>query len=178
VRGEVPIWLGYQGPKGARRAGRMGVGLLSLVPDLLEPYRQGLAEAGHDPALARMGGVIDLVVADDPPAVMEAVAPHWMHQQNSYREAAVAGTGREAKLLTLEGLRERIATKGSLPGLAVCTPDDAVALIRSRTEGLPVHHVYLWASVAGMPDALAHRHIELLCSRVAPALADDGGTDR
>ena len=28
----LPIWLGYQGPKGARRAGRMGEGLLTVAP--------------------------------------------------------------------------------------------------------------------------------------------------
>ena len=31
-----PIWLGYQGPQGAKRAGRLGVGLLSLDRALLE----------------------------------------------------------------------------------------------------------------------------------------------
>ncbi len=52
----------------------------------------------------------------------------------------------------------------------VLTPDDAVAMIRSRTEGMPVEHVYLWASVGGMPDAMAAEHIDLVCSHVRPAL--------
>jgi hypothetical protein len=30
--------------------------------------------------------------------------------------------------------------------------------------------VYLWASVAGMPDDLAERHVELLFAEVRPAL--------
>jgi len=34
VQAQVPIWLGYQGPRGARRAGALGVGLLSLDRDL------------------------------------------------------------------------------------------------------------------------------------------------
>ncbi len=35
---------------------------------------------------------------------------------------------------------------------------------------MPVEHVYLWASVAGMPDDLVERHVELLFREVAPAL--------
>jgi alkanesulfonate monooxygenase SsuD/methylene tetrahydromethanopterin reductase-like flavin-dependent oxidoreductase (luciferase family) len=33
VQGDLPIWLGYQGPKGARRAGLMGEGLLTIAKD-------------------------------------------------------------------------------------------------------------------------------------------------
>ncbi len=52
----IPLWLGYQGPQGARRAGRLGVGLLSLDRRLLEPYQEGLVAAGLSPDEARMGG--------------------------------------------------------------------------------------------------------------------------
>src|SRR5699024_1194018 len=64
VQDQVPIWLGYQGPQGARRAGRLGVGLLSTKRELRTPYRDGLVEGGHDPSLARMGGVGGLLAAD------------------------------------------------------------------------------------------------------------------
>ena len=70
-----PIWLGYQGPQGARRAGRLGVGLLSLDQRLLEPYREGLVEGGYDPAVARTGGMLDVIVADDPEAALERSSP-------------------------------------------------------------------------------------------------------
>lgn len=168
VQSPVPIWLGYQGPRGARAAGRLGVGLLSLRPELLEPYREGLVEGGHDPAGARMGGVIDLLVADDPEAATEALLPHLAYQQESYRRShAGAGAGVP---VTAESLRARVRERGSLPGFAVLTPDDAITFVRARTAGLPVEHVYFWASIAGMPDDLAARHVELLLSRVAPAV--------
>ncbi|MDV8070845.1 LLM class flavin-dependent oxidoreductase [Rhodococcus sp. IEGM 1366] len=38
----VPLWLGFSGPRGAARAGRLGEGLLSVDPSLLAPYREGL----------------------------------------------------------------------------------------------------------------------------------------
>jgi len=166
-----PIWLGYQGPQGAKRAGRLGVGLLSLDQALLDPYREGLVEAGHDPSSARTGGMLDIIVADDPEEAFERILPHYAHQLNSYRAAAVAGSGREApREITVEKLRSGAAQKGQIPGLRVLTPADAVAAIREATEGAPVEHVYLWASVAGMPDELVERHVELTCTQVAPNL--------
>lgn len=166
-----PLWLGYQGPQGAKRAGRLGVGLLSLDRALLDPYREGLVEAGHDPSSARTGGMLDIIVADDPEAAFERILPHYAHQLNSYRAAAVAGSGRDTpKEITVEKLRSGAAQKGQIPGLRVLTPSDAVAAIREATDGAPVEHVYLWASVAGMPDELVERHVELTCTQVAPNL--------
>ena len=166
-----PFWLGYQGPQGARRAGRLGVGLLSLDRALLEPYRDGLVEGGHDPASARTGGMLDIIVADDPEAAFERILPHYAHQLNSYRAAAVAGSDRPApKEITVEKLRGGATNRGQIPGLRVLTPADAVAAIREATEGAPVEHVYLWASVAGMPDDLVERHMQLLCTEVRPHL--------
>ena len=166
-----PIWLGYQGPQGAKRAGRLGVGLLSLDRALLDPYREGLVEGGHDSATARTGGMLDIIVADDPEAAFERILPHYAHQLNSYRAAAVKGSGRDApKEITVEKLRSGAAQKGQIPGLRVLTPSDAVNAIREATDGSPVEHVYLWASVAGMPDDLVERHVELTCTQVAPNL--------
>ncbi len=166
-----PIWLGYQGPQGAKRAGRLGVGLLSLDRALLEPYREGLVEGGHNPAVARTGGMLDIIVADDPEAAFERILPHYAHQLNSYRAAAVAGSGRDApKEITIEKLRGGALSTGQIPGLRVLTPTDAVAAIHEATDGSPVEHVYLWASVAGMPDDLVERHVELTCTQVAPNL--------
>ena len=42
----------------------------------------------------------------------------------------------------------------------------------TATAGLPAEHAYLWASVAGMPDDLVERHIELSCGALRDALRD------
>ena len=127
-----PIWLGYQGPQGARRAGRLGVGLLSLDRRLLEPYREGLVEGGYDPADARTGGMLDVIVADDPEAALERILPHYLHQANTYAECAVAGTGVEPRVLTAEKVLSRRTGPGSVPGLRVLTPDEAVTAVARR----------------------------------------------
>jgi alkanesulfonate monooxygenase SsuD/methylene tetrahydromethanopterin reductase-like flavin-dependent oxidoreductase (luciferase family) len=166
-----PIWLGYQGPQGAARAGRLGVGLLSLDRTLLEPYRTGLAEAGHDPESARTGGMLDIIVADDPEAALARIVPHYAHQLNTYRHAGVAGSGAPTpKEITAERLLGGSISPGVIPGLRVLTPVDAVAAIRDAVADAPVEQVYLWGNVAAMPDDLADRHVELLCTQVAPRL--------
>ncbi|MBU6328482.1 MAG: LLM class flavin-dependent oxidoreductase [Acidobacteria bacterium] len=166
-----PIWLGYQGPQGAARAGRLGVGLLSLDRSLLEPYRAGLVEGGHDPATARTGGLLDIIVADDPEVALARILPHYAHQVNTYRQAAVAGSSApEPNPISVERLAAGISAPGRLPGLRVLTPTDAIDAIREATDDAPVEHVYLWASIAGMPADLVDRHVELLLTRVAPAL--------
>ncbi|WP_433066810.1 LLM class flavin-dependent oxidoreductase [Dactylosporangium sp. CS-033363] len=172
VQDPVPLWLGYQGPQGARRAGRLGVGLLALDPSLLPVYRQGLLEGGHDPGTARMGGLLDIVVADDPEAATERILPHFAHQANTYRQGKAAAEGRTAAPLTVEDLRARVRSGKGLPGLTVLAPADAAREIARRTAGLPVRHAYCWGAVGAMPDDLVERHLELLFAAVRPALAE------
>jgi alkanesulfonate monooxygenase SsuD/methylene tetrahydromethanopterin reductase-like flavin-dependent oxidoreductase (luciferase family) len=173
----IPLWLGYQGPQGARRAGRLGVGLLSLDRRLLEPYQEGLVAAGLSPDEARMGGVIDILVADDPERAFETVLPFYAYQANTYRRYGAEGTGQAPPAdLTIEKLRGRQKEPGQIPGLRVLTPDAAIAAIRAEIEGLPVKHVYCWGSIAGMPDDLSARHAELLATRVGPALSGGEAT--
>jgi alkanesulfonate monooxygenase SsuD/methylene tetrahydromethanopterin reductase-like flavin-dependent oxidoreductase (luciferase family) len=172
VQRPFPIWLGYQGPQGARRAGRLGCGLLSLDPALVEPYRAGLEEGGHDPASARMKGLLGLVVADDPDETFERLLPHICHQLNTYRAAAAAGTGRTPSPITPEKIREQRGRPGTVPPIEVHTVDGAIERLRGVAAAVPADEVYCWASVAGMPDDLVARHVELLATRVRPAIAD------
>jgi alkanesulfonate monooxygenase SsuD/methylene tetrahydromethanopterin reductase-like flavin-dependent oxidoreductase (luciferase family) len=178
VQDPLPLWLGYQSPKGAYRAGAMSVGLLSLDPALREPYHQGLREGGHDAAAARMGGLVNIVLADDPEAARERILPYYAYQFNSYRRARRSSSGEDpGPDLEITELRTIEAGSGrwpSGPGLSVYTPEDAAAAIGERVDGLPVEHVYMWASIAGMPDDLVDRHVELVCTRLRALLQDAG----
>jgi alkanesulfonate monooxygenase SsuD/methylene tetrahydromethanopterin reductase-like flavin-dependent oxidoreductase (luciferase family) len=167
VQRPFPLWAGYQGPQGAARAGKLGVGLLSLDRTNAGIYAEALEAHGHGASTARLGGVVDLIVCDDPEATKRRLVPHLAWQRQTYKAARGAQeTFAEAQAALVAKLDER----GELPGLPVVTADEAIALLRSRTEGLPVEHVYLWASLAGMPDDLVERHIELVCTAVRPAL--------
>ncbi len=167
------LWLGYQGPQGARRAGLLGAPLLSTNPASLDPYRAALREAGHGDQAARMAGVVTVVVVDDPDQAFERVLPHALHQINTYRAAAAAGTGRTPSPVTADKLRTaRHDHTTVLSPLEVLTPDQTVAWLRTKVQGLPVEEVFCWASVGGMPHDLVQRHLELWLGEVRPAIGD------
>lgn len=175
VQRPFPLWAGYQGPQGAARAGRLGVGLLSLDRDNAAIYLEALEEHGHDPQSARLGGVVDLIVCDDPEQTKRRLLPHLAWQRLTYRNARGVAEGVDDGFddgfdEVERSLAAHLDEHGDLPGLAVTTAADAITLLRRRTEGLPVEHVYLWATLAGMPDDLARRHVDLVCSQVRPAL--------
>jgi alkanesulfonate monooxygenase SsuD/methylene tetrahydromethanopterin reductase-like flavin-dependent oxidoreductase (luciferase family) len=167
----VPIWLGYQGPQGARRAGRLGEGLLTANRALYGPYRDALVEAGHDPAIARMTGGIQAWITDDPEADWPLIRPHLAYQLDSYRRHMVEGTGQpEPRPVDPDRIRQQ-GLDGMLRGFLHATPADAAATIRAFTAGAPVETVYIFASLGGTPDELVARHVEVICTKLAPALS-------
>jgi alkanesulfonate monooxygenase SsuD/methylene tetrahydromethanopterin reductase-like flavin-dependent oxidoreductase (luciferase family) len=168
----VPIWLGYLGPKGARRAGRLGEGLLTANAAMLAPYREGLAEGGHDPTTARMAGGIQAWITDDPEADWPVVRAHLAYQLDSYRRHMVQGTDQPVpRPVDPDRVRQQ-ALDGALRGFLHATAADAADTIRRFTAGAPVETIYVFASLGGMPDDLVARHIQLICQKLGPLLAD------
>jgi alkanesulfonate monooxygenase SsuD/methylene tetrahydromethanopterin reductase-like flavin-dependent oxidoreductase (luciferase family) len=171
----VPLWGGFYGPRGARLAGRLGIGLLHISHEMFGHYRDGLIEGGHDPATARVSDLLPVFLADDPEAAWPRVAPHLAHQMNTYRQGSVEGTDLPPPpLVTPEEFRDRPAD-GPWGALEILTPVDAAARIRERTQGLPLAHLIFWADIAGLPEDLVARHIELVTDKLAPLL---GAGDR
>ena len=151
AQARVPIWLGYHGPQGARRAGRLGEGLLSLDPALLEPYRAGLAEGGHSAVSARVSGMVNGFLSDDPDAEWPFVADHLRYQWDSYFRYMFEGTGRPTPpQVDPEQWRHRGFRSGATHFL-YGTPVDAAATLNTALADSPVEHVFFWASLAGMP---------------------------
>ena len=170
VQDPVPIWLGYHGPHGARRAGRLGEGLLSLDPAQLEPYRAGLAEGGHDLSTARVSGMINGFVSDDPDRDWPWVAEHLRYQWDSYRGYMFEGTEHpRPKPIDPDQWRQRGFSSGSTH-FVYDTPERTAAILNDALRDSPVTHVFFWASLAGMPIDRVHRHVELLCTKLRPLL--------
>jgi alkanesulfonate monooxygenase SsuD/methylene tetrahydromethanopterin reductase-like flavin-dependent oxidoreductase (luciferase family) len=93
VQHRIPIWLGLQAAKGARRVGEAGECLLTLDPSLVEPYRAGLTGSGHDQRYGRMSGPVSGFITDDPERDWPVVAVHLAYEQNSYRRYLAEGDG-------------------------------------------------------------------------------------
>lgn len=175
VQQDLPIWLGYLGPKGARRAGLMGEGLLTPSRAAWPHYRDGLAEAGHGPHKARMGGGIQAYVTDDPERDWPHLAPHIAYAQDSYRRYMVEGTGRPVpRPVDPERLRAHGPQEGPMSYFLFGTPEEVAKAVGDHVADAPVRTVWLGASVAGLPEDLALRHVQTICTRLAPLLAEKG----
>jgi alkanesulfonate monooxygenase SsuD/methylene tetrahydromethanopterin reductase-like flavin-dependent oxidoreductase (luciferase family) len=162
----VPIWLGFQGPVGARRAGQAGEGLLSCKPELTEPYRAGLQEGGHPPDAARMAGPIYAFVTDDPERDWPKVAPHLAYQRDTYARHAA-----DDPSLISPVDPEKIRSHGLSPnGFLISVPEDAARQIKGYLAHTPVAEIFIWARIGDMPEALAAQHVQTLCRELAPML--------
>jgi len=171
VQKRLPIWMGYQGPKGARRAGLLGEGLLSPNAALYEPYRQALIEGGHDPKSARMAGAIHCWPTDDPEGDWPVVKKYFAYQTDSYRRYSVEGTDQPVpRLIDPDKVRAR-EIGGILGYFLHDTPEVIARKIKAYTAGAPVETVYFWASLAGMPEAMVAKNVQTICNRLRPLLA-------
>lgn len=158
-----PLWLGYQGPLGARRAGRLGAGLLSMSRDLTRPYIEGVVEGGHDPSMARIGGAVSGLLSADPEAAWPRVREHVAYQSNSYAAYGVEGTDLPAPTpVDPEALR--VAVRGRIPRFFVATPEEMVPLLREFVRGRPVTDMFFWASVAAWPDDVVDEQLRMVAT--------------
>ncbi len=173
VQARVPIWMGYQGPGGTARAGRLGEGLLSADGKLWPIYREALIAAGHSEERARMTGGIQGWATDDPERDWPVVSRHLANQLDSYRRYMVEGTDQPVpRPVDPERMRQR-----AHPSAARSVTSSSARRSRWRpTSGgpwptSPVDAVYFWASIAGMPEDLVATNVRTVCERLSPLLA-------
>jgi alkanesulfonate monooxygenase SsuD/methylene tetrahydromethanopterin reductase-like flavin-dependent oxidoreductase (luciferase family) len=173
IQQPIPLWLGYQGPVGAHRAGRRGVGLLSLRPRLFEPYAEGLRAGGHPPSSARTAGMVHAVLTRDPERTWSRLKPHLTYMWDSYARYGVEGTNRPVPPpIDAEGWRRLPESPDQLPRFLVATPEDAAKRLNLHLAGRPIQEVFFWTSIAGMPDDLVDEHVELVCRELRPRLTE------
>jgi len=160
----APLWIGAGGPRTARLAGRLGIGLLTLRRDLFAVYEEALEAAGHDPAGARCAGPVFWILARDPERTRARIGSYIAYQDETYSRYAAEGW-------PAEKAAHRSATDRTIE---VLTTAEAIARLRSELADLPVTDAFFWDSIAAMPEEDADEHLELLTAELAPALADFG----
>jgi alkanesulfonate monooxygenase SsuD/methylene tetrahydromethanopterin reductase-like flavin-dependent oxidoreductase (luciferase family) len=171
VQRPIPLWLGYLGPQGAGRAGRLGTGLLTANAEMWPYYRAALVSTGHHPSEGRMAGGIQGWVSDDPERDWVWISEHLEYQLNSYRRHMVEGTGQPIpRPVDVEKVRSR-EPRASTDYFFLETPDRMADRVRTYTAGAPVETVYFWASLGGMSEERATEHVQLVCNKLAPLLA-------
>jgi alkanesulfonate monooxygenase SsuD/methylene tetrahydromethanopterin reductase-like flavin-dependent oxidoreductase (luciferase family) len=181
IQAVAPLWIGALGPRGARLAGRLGAGLLSLSRSVLKPYTDALVEAGHAASSARVGGLVNVIVSPDPERAWALLAPHVAYQAKSYSRYGAEGMERwpgreheEVKVLDEDfdpDTLRKVPPGRRRPGFDVLTPEALVTRLREDFGDLPVDTVFFWHSVAGMPDELVEHHVGGLADVVTPGVS-------
>lgn len=173
VQPRLPIWMGYLGPKGARRAGLLGEHLLSADVRNWIPYRDALIEAGHDPSAAKMGGGIQGWVSHDPERDWPLISEHLAFQADSYRRHGRMGFDLPpAAPVDPEKLRARRPRSHSSSDYFVhSTPEGMASFIDEYTGDAPVDIVYLWAGLPGMTPDLIAGHLGTIAADLLPLVA-------
>lgn len=83
-----PLWIGATTPVAARRAGRLGANLYagSTAPETFAAYREGLEEAGHDPAKFRSSVALSVTTTrEDPDVVWGRIREQCHYRWDFYR---------------------------------------------------------------------------------------------
>jgi alkanesulfonate monooxygenase SsuD/methylene tetrahydromethanopterin reductase-like flavin-dependent oxidoreductase (luciferase family) len=176
VQDPLPWWGGFFGPRGVRMAGRLGMGLLAAIPELVPAYLAGLDEGGHPASAARYAQPWNIVLADDPEVAWPRISEHLRYAWDSYGRYMVEGTDRP---LPPPVDPEQMRAVGSGMGGAgaffmVLTPGQAAEFLRGVLARIPLEETFFWTSIAGMPEDLEQRHVELVCTELRPLVADIG----
>lgn len=174
VQAEIPIWMGYQGPRGARRAGVLGEGLMSVDCSLLEPYYEGLEAGGHDRSTARTCGNVSIYATRDPERDWPKLAPHVAYWADSYRAHAVRGTDFPMPgPVDPERMRAKPGIVSGFRSISVATPEVIAEQIRELVRDTPAKTVFTFVDPGGgLSDEMVVEHIRCLIEDVAPLVAD------
>lgn len=164
--GQIPLYIGGFADRALDRVARYGQGYIGS-PDVCGLYLDKLREQGKDPAAARIRvTALTTIVATDPEAALEELAPHFLHANNSYGEWFA-----EDRALGMEGMKPRTLAEYKASGeLQVLTPDRAIALFRDMRARMPVEHVILSMPAGLSPDRFLH-YAQVFAREVLPAFA-------
>lgn len=158
--GGPTLLLGGATKAAARRAARLGDGFLPVDPSLWPVYAEERARLGLDPGPPPPPpGPLFLHVADDPDRAWASIAPHALHETNSYGRwlTSAEGIARYTPTDDADGLRAA--------GIyAVLTPDECIAMA-TASGSLGLHPL-----MGGMSPDLAWESLDLVASKVLPAL--------
>jgi alkanesulfonate monooxygenase SsuD/methylene tetrahydromethanopterin reductase-like flavin-dependent oxidoreductase (luciferase family) len=153
------LLLGGATKAAARRAARLGDGFLPVDASLWPAYEEACRELGRDPGPPPpLSGPLFVHVADDPDRAWARIAPHALHEINSYGAWLTAAEG----IAVYTPTEDADSLRGGL--YAVLTADECVALAR-ETGGLRLHPL-----MGGLPPDLAWESLELVAAKVLPAL--------
>jgi alkanesulfonate monooxygenase SsuD/methylene tetrahydromethanopterin reductase-like flavin-dependent oxidoreductase (luciferase family) len=163
-RPRPPIWLGGSSAAAARRAARLADGFSPTVPAYHDIYRAELRRLGKpDPGPLPPGLPHTFIhVSDDPEAAWKRIAPHALHEMNSYGQW-IRDAGTDAPYQPVDSL-EALRATGQY---AVYRPQELVERLRALGPGASLT---LNPLMGGLDPELAWESLHLIERKVLPAL--------
>lgn len=164
--GRIPLYIGGFADKAMDRVARYGQGYIGS-PDVCDLYAAKLREQGKDVAAARIRVTgLTTVVARDPEAAMEELAPHFLHVNNSYGEWFA-----EDQALGMAGMKPKTLEEYKASGeLQILTPDAAIAMFKDMQARMPLEH-FMMTMPAGLSAERFLHYAEQFAQDVLPAFA-------
>lgn len=162
--GGPPLLLGGATPLAARRAARLGDGFVPGIAGLYDTYAATCRDLGKKVAPEPVFGPLAIFVSENPDAAWRRIAPHALHESNSYARWYVEGgiPGPYTHIEDVENLRAS--------GLyQVLTPEQCIGLARQLG---PTGQMFIHPLLAGLDPAVGWETLELLKTQVLPVLAD------
>jgi len=166
--GGPSLLMGGNTPRVARRAARLGMGLISqgLDASIGEIYAEECRRLGRAPGFCvnpPPDTITSAFVSEDPERAWSEMGPYLLHDARMYAawmgESHISASKSTAD--SIEALRAQSAP------YRIFTPDEAVAHLRRKRLLL------LQPLCGGLPPDLAWPSLELIASKVLPALEAD-----
>jgi len=177
VQNPLPIWLGVGGtPQSFARAGALGLPLMVAIiggethrfRSLIDLYWEAGRQAGHSPDRLKVGVHSLGYVAATTQEAADDFFPGYA------RAMTDIGKERGWPAVTRAAFD---AQRGPLGALLIGDPDEVVEKILRHSEALGgISRITFQMNAASLPHAKLMRAIELLGTRVAPALRKEGAT--
>lgn len=171
LQNPLPVWIGVGGtPQSFARAGMLGLPLMVAIiggethrfRPLVDLYREAGERAGHSPDRLKVGVHAIGYVAD---STEKAIADFFPGYARTFTEIGKERGWPPVTRAQFDALR---SPKGSF---LVGNPEEVAEKIAAHSEALGgISRLTFQMDVAGLPHAKHLRAIELLGSRVAPAL--------
>ena len=154
-----PLLMGGSVPAATKRAAHLAEGFITHMPELHQVYADEAKSLGKKPAPWEKCSPSFVHVTENPARDWEIIAPHAMHEMNSYGQwAAEAGT--DSGYFQVKTIDELKATGG----YAVVTPDEAVAMAHTHDQML------LHPLLAGLDPAMGWNSLKLFVDKVLPRI--------
>ncbi|OLC23981.1 MAG: luciferase [Thaumarchaeota archaeon 13_1_40CM_4_48_7] len=174
LQNPLPIWLGVGGtPESFVRAGELGLPLMVAIiggetrrfRPLIDLYREAGRRAGHSPDQLKVGIHSQGYVAETRQKAVDDFFPGYAHTMTE------VGKERGWRPMTRADFDAQMGPQGAL---IIGDPDDAVAKIVRHSKALGgISRITFQMNAASLPHAKLMRAIELLGTRVGPALREE-----